>query len=247
MTAMATLRNSVRRSLTTLGYDVANRVATVNSTSAYAYDSSNQRVYYRNSAGTETIYVYGTGGKLATYTIAGTTGSQVNFAWQSQNVYFAGKLLSAEGNAVAVDRLGSVRWSAEGGATRHRYYPYGVEYNPDTNDTEKYATYTRDSLTGLDYAMNRYYYSAWGRFMMPDRNSRSARVGSPQSWNRYAYALSDPVNRNDPSGLCDDCKDDDGCPSNTVCSFGGGDSGGDVGGGGDGSDNSCTGEGCGDG
>jgi YD repeat-containing protein len=143
-------------SLTTMAYNVANLMATANSTNAYAYDPANQRVYFRNSAGTETLYVYGTGGKkLATYTIAGITGSQVNFTMQSQNVYFAGKLISAEGNAVAVDRLGSVRWNAASGG--HTYYPYGVEYSATTNDTEKYATYTRDTLTGLDYAKNRYY------------------------------------------------------------------------------------------
>ena len=141
-------------SLTTMAYNVANRMATVNSTNAYAYDPASQRVYFRNSAGAETLYVYGAGGKkLATYTIAGITGSQVNFTMQSQNVYFAGKLISAEGNAVAVDRLGSVRWNAASGG--HTYYPYGAEYGATTNDTEKYATYTRDALTGLDYAMNR--------------------------------------------------------------------------------------------
>jgi len=49
-------------SLTSLGYDVANRVATVNSSNAYRYDSANQRVYFRNSAGTETLYVWYTVG-----------------------------------------------------------------------------------------------------------------------------------------------------------------------------------------
>ena len=190
-------------SLTTLAYDVANRVATVNSTNAYAYDSANQRVYYRNGSA-ETLYVYGAGGKkLATYTISGITGSQVNFTLESQNVYFAGKLISAEGNAVAVDRLGSVRWSSVGGGTSHTYYPYGVEYNATTNDTEKYATYTRDSLTGLDYAMNRYYASFWGRFTSPDPRWASARATDPGTINRYIYVHDDPSNRSDPSGLCD--------------------------------------------
>jgi RHS repeat-associated protein len=149
---------------------------------------------------------------------------------QSQNVYFAGKLISAEGNAVAVDRLGSVRWNAATGG--HAYYPYGVEYNATANDTEKYATYTRDTLTGLDYAMNRYYVNSWGRFTTPDRSWSSARPGSPQSWNRYLYVSGDPVNRKDASGLCVDCKDGDD-----------GDAGGDGGGDGGG----CTGDGCGDG
>src|ERR1700691_5975051 len=210
-------------SLTTMAYNVANRMATVNSTNAYAYDPASQRVYFRNSAGTETLYVYGTGGKkLATYTIAGITGSQVNFAMQSQNVYFAGKLISAEGNAVAVDRLGTVRWNAATGG--HTYYPYGVEYSATANDTEKYATYTRDTLTGLDYAMNRYYSSPWGRFMTPDRSWSSARPGNPQSWNLYAYAVNDPINGNDPSGNDTYVFDDDGtlvgsCDDDGNCTY----------------------------
>ena len=154
-------------SLTTLAYDVANRVQTVNSTNAYAYDPANQRAYFRNPAGTETLYLYGLNGKkLATYTIAGITGTQVNFTFQSRNVYFAGSLISAEGNAAAVDRLGSVRWSAS--TAGYTYFPYGVEYSATANNTEKYGTYTRDTLTGLDYAMNRYYASQWGRFLSPD-------------------------------------------------------------------------------
>jgi RHS repeat-associated protein len=184
-------------------YDVANRVQTVNSTNAYAYDPANQRTYFRNSAGTETLYLYGLDGrKLATYTIAGITGTQVNFTFQSRNVYFAGNLISAEGNAVAVDRLGSVRWSAS--TAGHTYFPYGVEYSATTNNTEKYATYTSDTLTGLDYAMNRYYNSGWGRFMTPDPSYASIAL-TTLSWNRYIYALGDPANGSDPTGLDPNC------------------------------------------
>jgi hypothetical protein len=117
-------------SLTNLVYDVSNRLATVNSNNAYAYTSTNQRVYFRNSAGTETLYIYGQSGKkVATYTVAMASG-QVAFTLQSQNVYFGGKLISAEGNAVAADGPGSVRWNA--GAS-HTYYPFGAEYNPTPN------------------------------------------------------------------------------------------------------------------
>jgi len=98
---------------------------------------------------------------------------------------------------VQVDRLGSVAYN---GGTR-RYYPYGVEYTATGNDTEKYATYTRDSATGLDYAVNRYYSSQWGRFVSPDPSAGSIRADNPQTWNRYMYVMNDPVNRNDVSGL----------------------------------------------
>jgi RHS repeat-associated protein len=206
-------------SLTTLVYDVANRVQTVNSTNAYAYDPANQRTYFRTSAGAETLYLYGLGGeKLATYTIAGIAGSQVNFTFQSRNVYFAGSLISAEGNAVAVDRLGSVRWSAS--TAGHTYFPYGVEYSATANNTEKYVTYTRDTLSGLDYAMNRYYNSGWGRFMSPDPSCASMDLRTRLSWNRYMYTLGDPVGGMDPSGLDTYCGpsldwDGEGCTDGT--------------------------------
>jgi len=48
---------------------------------------------------------------------------------------------------------GSVTYRGYGGAAS--YYPYGEEETPTANDTQKFATYTRDSATGLDYAQNR--------------------------------------------------------------------------------------------
>jgi RHS repeat-associated protein len=83
-----------------------------------------------------------------------------------------------------------------------------VEYSLTANDREKYATYTRDSATGLDYAMNRYYASQWGRYLSPDPSSKSIAPGNPQSWNRYPYVDGDPSNHTDPSGLllsAEDC------------------------------------------
>ena len=50
------------------------------------------------------------------------------------------------------------------GRTINVLLPDGFSHHPSGNDIEKYATYTRDGLTGLDYAVNRYYSSQWGRF-----------------------------------------------------------------------------------
>ena len=47
---------------------------------------------------------------------------------QSENVYFLGKLISAEGNTVQTDRLGSVRSGGPGGLGHQAQFPYGVEY-----------------------------------------------------------------------------------------------------------------------
>ena len=57
-----------------------------------------------------------------------------------------------------MDRLGS--------ATKN--YPYGEDRGTPVNDNWNYATYWRDSATGLDYAMNRYYNNSLGRFTSPD-------------------------------------------------------------------------------
>jgi len=110
----------------------------------------------------------------------------------SSDQYFGARRVAA------IDQLGSA------GA----YYPWG-ENKGSTNpqNTWGFGTYWQDSATGLDYANNRYYSNAYGRFMTPDPAGRhAARVGDPQSWNRYAYTRGDPVNRRDQSGL-----DDDGC------------------------------------
>jgi RHS repeat-associated protein len=192
-------------------YDAANRVSAVGngSFSYYAYDSDNRRIYSRNASGNETIYFYGADGtKLATYTYAIITyngNPEIQLTQQSQNIYFLGKLISAENYSVQTDRLGSVRSGGPGGLGYQAQYPCGVEYTATVNDREKYATYTRDSATGLDYAMNRYYSSQWGRFLSPDPRRRSVSPRNPQSWNRYAYMLSDPVNGNDPSGMGGPC------------------------------------------
>jgi RHS repeat-associated protein len=102
------------------------------------------------------------------------------------------------GSAAFIDRLGSDRRNT-------RYYPYGEEYTATANDREKFASYFRDSSTGLDYAMNRYYGSNLGRFLTPDPFGGSAKPTDPQTWNRYAYVGNDPGNRTDPSGLVGEC------------------------------------------
>jgi RHS repeat-associated protein len=176
-----------------LVYDLANRVSEVMEgagNSYYGYDSDNRRIYYRNTSNNETIYFYGADGKkLATYTYTiiqyqTQDDPEIQLMEQSKNVYFAGLTLTEEGNSVSTDRLGSVRSGGPGGLGYQAEYPYGVEYTVTANDREKYATYTRDSLTGFDYAMNRYYASQWGRFLSPDPYGSSVKLGSPQTWNR---------------------------------------------------------------
>ena len=62
---------------------------------------------------------------------------------------------------------------------------------------------------GFDYADQRYYAAAYGRFNTADPMAASASAGDPGSWNRYAYVGGDPINGNDPSGMIHRCLDDD--------------------------------------
>jgi RHS repeat-associated protein len=99
-----------------------------------------------------------------------------------------------------------------------KYYPYGEDKGTVQNDTWNFATYWRDSATGLDYAMNRYYSNSLGRFTSPDPFMASGGPADPQSWNRYSYTRGDPVNRFDPTGTCDQSSDSS--TSITVCDTG---------------------------
>ena len=51
----------------------------------------------------------------------------------------------------------------------------------------------RDAETGLDYFQTRYFSSAQGRYTSPDSLMASARPSNPQTWNRYAYGLNNPL------------------------------------------------------
>jgi RHS repeat-associated protein len=119
------------------------------------------------------------------------------------NVWFGGRLIGQTDatlgpmpqSLVLADRVGTNRqWGAY-------FLPYGEEMTSTGSDRDKFATYQRDSFTGLDYAQNRYYASSYGRFISPDPARNSAGPSDPGSWNRYAYVGGDPINENDPSGL----------------------------------------------
>ena len=98
------------------------------------------------------------------------------------------------------------------------HLPFGEEIGGlGTQEKRHFTTYERDSETGLDYGMNRYYRSATGVFNSSDpvldsgfnkgksscaRNKRlRAILGVPQRFDHYGYVTNDPINRSDPTGL----------------------------------------------
>lgn len=178
-------------------YDLQNRMiqATVSGvgTVQYGYDTTNHRVYKgAYSSGTysaEEFYFYGVEGhQYGTWKINPSSGVLLQASVTKQ--WFGARLVSPE------DRLGS----------KGRYFAFGEERtnitpaNP-SNDQEKFATYTRDAATGLDYANQRYFSSTIARFTKPDPYEESVDSADPQSWNRYSYSENDPVKYGDPLGL----------------------------------------------
>ena len=207
--------------LSQLGYDAENRLIETYSTAQYAYDSQNKRVWagtlVSNTLTGQSASLYGIDGqKLGTYSLS-VTSTQFTVTAASLSVYFAGKrvaIIAGGGNTPFVqDRLGS---NMSGAAVPVSLYPWGEDRGtPAPNDQIKFATYTRDSSTLLDYADQRYYSNQYGRFMNPDPSWRSVDLRNPQSWNRYAYVTGDPANSNDPSGLdSSDVEDESVCDYN---------------------------------
>jgi len=77
-------------------------------------------------------------------------------------------------------------------------YPFGQSWYSSNGNEFAFTTYQRDSESGLDYAMVRYYDSSAARFCSAD--PVGGQVDDPQTWNRYTYARNDPIDLTDPSG-----------------------------------------------
>jgi RHS repeat-associated protein len=187
----------------TFTFDVANRILSAAEISGgveyYGYGPDNRRIYKKLTSGAEEYTFYGgQGERLGVYNLTGSTMSAMR-----TDVWFAGKLISENSNAVFPDQVGTNR---AGGA---RFRPYGDEITSTANDREKFATYTRDSYTGVDYAEQRYYASSYGRFNTSDPSRKSMRPKMPLSWNRYSYVTGDPINHFDRHGTEEDCDPDD--------------------------------------
>jgi len=191
-------------------YDIENRISAVignqsQQNESYLYSGRNERMVVTRGTenGIKRLPFYGADGLLlGVYRLEIAEQTVYSFPVRlpdQERIYFGGRLMQIGGEWVATDRLGSV---VRKGTTNYKYAPYGQEIGGATdNDTTKFATYTRDSLSGLDYALNRYYKPEWGRFTSPDPYQASGGPADPGSWNRYTYVGGDPVNKSDPLGL----------------------------------------------
>ncbi len=79
------------------------------------------------------------------------------------------------------------------------HYPYGETWYASGATTKwQFTSYERDSETGNDYAIARFYINRFGRFYSPDPASGSP--PNPQSVNLFTYVVDDPIDYTDPDG-----------------------------------------------
>lgn len=187
--------------VTSFTYDVFNRITqstTGATTTTFQYDAGNRRIQKKVGTSAAVDYIWEGGHILAEYDRA--TGTFTDYVWAG-----AGMAATVRGTSTTFlfqDRL-STRLStdANGGAIgTQNHFPFGEDAGSSgTAEKHRFTTYERDSESGTDYAVNRQSGLGIGRFMRPDPVAGS--VESPQSLNRYAYTINDPVNFVDPVGL----------------------------------------------
>ena len=216
--------NVIQNGTTTYTYDAENRLIATGGLS-YVYDGDGQRVekctegatagtcasnatgkFYWLHAGGGTLAESDLGGNwTAVYgLIRGQNFSRVDLPANVVHYYFRDHLGST---SIVTDPLGNIQNESD-------YYPYGGEMVITAGDSNRYkfTGKERDTESGLDNFGARYNASTMGRFMTPDPLLNSGRPSSPQTWNRYSYALNNPLKIKDPTGLYNvNCGDDKSC------------------------------------
>lgn len=129
------------------------------------------------------------------------------------NVYIGGLLVASKVTSDIVspigwtylfsDHLGTPRRIVNASGAQietWKYWPYGAEFT-STNSTQfhRYGGMERDPEAFHLYDHARTHDYNFGRFLSPDTGRSKPLV--PQSWNRYSYALSNPLKLIDPDGL----------------------------------------------
>ncbi|MFY9611461.1 MAG: RHS repeat-associated core domain-containing protein, partial [Blastocatellia bacterium] len=98
------------------------------------------------------------------------------------------------------DRL-SVRMTLDNSGSvlgRQAHLPFGEDFGGSgTQEKHHFTSYERDSESNTDYAWNRQCSQSVGRFNRVDPLAASSKDILPQSWNRYGYAINDPINMKD--------------------------------------------------
>jgi RHS repeat-associated protein len=185
-------------------YDYANRVIGVdgNSTESNTYDAFGRLASRTNSSGTYE-YLYDLGGnRVSTLTSAG--------AVVQPEIYIGGRhwgsIISNSTVFMHTDWLGTGRvWTSLSGGTYKacQSLPFGDGQSCQlSSPATEFAALLFDPSTNLWNAEFRNQSPTQGHWMSPDPAGLAAvDPTNPQTWNRYAYVMNNPVSNIDPLGL----------------------------------------------
>ena len=212
----------------TYTYDAEGNITAADSgsTATYAYDAMNHRVRaVTSSAGYEYLFDYA-GRRISTWLLnqpglpAGY-GEEGRIYWNGTQIAFRdldGTTYFSHKDWVGTERARTNYTGAV--ASSYASLPFGDGYTPNVvmssgdQDNSHFSLLDYDSESATSHAQYRQYNPAQGRWMRPDPYSGSYRARNPQSFNRYAYVLNNPLVSVDPLGL-----DGDGnvpCPPNNA-------------------------------
>jgi RHS repeat-associated protein len=201
-------------------YDAEGNITQVDggATATYAYNALNQRVHVATASGT-VEFVFDLNGKRRSFWNGGRDATELRsqYYWGSQPIAYSDGALHFQ----HLDWTGTMRMqSGATGAEETQYssYPWGDGFTDSgagvygggssEDDAYHFAALDHDYESGTDHAQFRNYSSAQGRWLAPDPYDGSYDATNPQSFNRYAYVLNNPMSFIDPSGL--DCQDGSG-------------------------------------
>lgn len=210
------------------GFNMQTRDVTPAVIREYIYTADDERIaVYTPTNGTWRWTLRDASGKvlreLASQNPANGTLGTASWRWVKDYVYRDGLLLASRQIDPAtaavttyryhLDHLGSPRRITDTSnrvVGRHTYYAFGPEASNGRLDEPsptplKYTGHERaedpvSPIDSIDYMHARYYSPKLGRFLSVDPTWESADLGRPQSWNRYAYVMNNPVNMTDPDG-----------------------------------------------
>jgi RHS repeat-associated protein len=184
-------------------YDGENRMTAFSGgggAASYSYDGNGLRVVKSVTGGTTTVSIYSGSSVIAEYDngaapsaptreyVEGPTGLLALFSGGA-TTYYQQDHLSVR---LTTDVNGNI-------LTQEGHFPFGEQwYESGTANKWFFTSYDRDTESGLDYALARYYDSRTGTFCSADPLAGSP--DDPQSWNRYPYGRNDPIDVTDPSG-----------------------------------------------
>jgi RHS repeat-associated protein len=146
---------------------------------------------YEEKGGQTLFHVFADGQQVCTF--------------QTNSVLDGGTITTNIGYYYHEDNLNSsTALSGSGGVQQevNVYYPFGRQQfaSPQASFkvSRQFTGQIKDDETGLYYYNARYYDPLLGRFIQAD--TLIPALGNPQSYNRYAYVLNNPLKYNDPTG-----------------------------------------------